>query len=151
MREQGNSALARRNAAGGQSAQEHAKESAKLYTYAIDMALGRPPWEPAQIVRDELSVLLSNRSQSHIGLQDWPQAAVDAEASVECKAAPGQGKAWWRRGRSLIEMGRVEEAREVIVRAIAAEGGEASPELKSLLDDCDKKVERMRARALGKA
>ena len=141
MREQGNAALARRNA-GGAPPQEHVKESVKLYTYAIDMALGRPPWEPAQIVRDELGVLLSNRAQSYIGLQAWPEAMVDAETSIECKPAPGQGKAWWRRGRSLLEMGRLEEAQEVVMKAQELEGADGGQELKTLKEEIESKIER---------
>ena len=156
MREQGNAALARRAASASSNkpgdAQEHIKESIKLYSYAIDMALGRPTWEPAQIVRDELSVLLSNRSQGYIGLQAWPEAAVDAETSVEAKVAPGQGKAWWRRGRSLAEMGRVEEALEVVERGLEVggeetAGGGGGGELRGLREEVLGKVRRKREKA----
>ena len=50
MREQGNAALAKRNS-GAAPPQEAIKESIKLYSYAVDMALGRPGWEPVQIVK----------------------------------------------------------------------------------------------------
>jgi translocation protein SEC72 len=142
MREQGNAALSRRNA-GGAPPQEHIKESLKCYSYAIEMAIGRPPWEPVQIVRDELSILMSNRSQSFIGLQAWPEAAIDAETSIECKPAPGQGKAWWRRGRSLLEMGRFEEALEWVTRALEVEGQDAT-ELKNLHEEIEKRLKSRR-------
>ena len=148
MRERGNAELSKRQN-NGPPAQEHIKESLKLYSYAVEMALGRPPWEPVQIVRDELAILMSNRSQSFIGLQAWPEAAIDAETSVECKATPGQSKAWWRRGRSLLEMGRIEEAREWVLQGLEVEGGE-NQELKTLLDDIEKRAERRKNREMAK-
>lgn len=140
----GNAQLAKRSSA-GPPAQEHVKESLKLYSYAIEMALGRPQWEPVQIVRDEVALLMSNRSQSFIGLQAWPEAAIDAETSIECKASPGQSKAWWRGGRSLLEMGRVEEARDWVLRGLEVEGGE-NAELSGLLEDIEKRAERRKER-----
>ncbi len=41
----------------------------------------------------------------------WPEGAADAACSVELKRQ-GNGKAWWRRGRCLVEMGKWEEARK---------------------------------------
>ena len=166
MREQGNASLAKRHTGGGgggggggqsqqQQHQRHAHEAIRLYTYAIEMALGRPPWEPAGIVRDELALLYSNRSQAHIALQAWPEGAADAEASVEMKPGPGQGKAWWRRGRCLLEMGRMDEAEEWVDKALDVEatsgaGGGGAPEggadLKSLKADIEARKNRRRER-----
>jgi translocation protein SEC72 len=144
MREQGNVALNRRNAAANANASVH--DSIKFYTYAIDMALGRLPWEPAAVVRDELAILMSNRSQAYMTLQMWPEGAADAEASVEMKAAPGQGKAWWRRGKCLLEMGRWEEAGEWIDRALDVEGMDGGKELAALRTEVDEKARRAKAR-----
>lgn len=83
-------------------------------------------------MRDEVGVLLSNRAQAQMGLQAWPEGAADAEASVELKPAPGNGKAWWRRGRCLVEMGRWEEAREWVAKAAEVEGGEMGAEMKAM-------------------
>ena len=159
MREQGNASLAKRHASGGggghpsQQQQQHVHEAIRLYTYAIDMALGRPPWEPAGIVRDELALLYSNRSQAYIGLQAWPEGAADAEASVEMKPAPGQGKAWWRRGRCLLEMGRIDEAEEWVSKGLEVEatsgsggGAEGGADLKSLKADIEARKNRQKER-----
>ena len=140
MREQGNASLARRTA--GSNPQQNIQDAIKYYSYAIDMALQRPPWEPASIVRDEIAILMSNRSQGYIGLQAWPEGAIDAETSVEMKAGPGQGKAWWRRSRCLLEMGRVDEALEVVDKALDLEGGDGSAELKSLKAEIESRIKR---------
>ena len=57
--------------------------------------------------------MYANRAQAYMAMREWSDGAVDAEASVEMKKQ-GNGKAWWRRGRCLMEMGRVEGAGEVV-------------------------------------
>ncbi|OJJ48215.1 hypothetical protein ASPZODRAFT_1539819 [Penicilliopsis zonata CBS 506.65] len=82
-------------------------EAVKLYTYAIDMALGRPGWEPVGLARDELSALYANRAQAYMAQQAWPEGLIDARASVDCKPV-GNVKAWFRAGKCLAEMSRGE-------------------------------------------
>ncbi|KAF1981795.1 hypothetical protein K402DRAFT_398190 [Aulographum hederae CBS 113979] len=98
-------------------------DAIKMYSLGIDMALGRPAWEPANLVREELAGLYANRAQSRMALQQWPEGSADAQCSVELKRV-GNAKAWWRRGRCLVEMGRVEEAREWVKQAMEFESGE---------------------------
>ncbi|TRX93229.1 hypothetical protein FHL15_005808 [Xylaria flabelliformis] len=120
---------------------EHRKgrhaEAVKLYSLGLQMALGRPLWEPQGLVREEVAALYANRAQAHMALLDWPEAAADAEASVEAKRQ-GNAKAWWRRGKALLEMGRLEEAREWVRKALELEGEEA--ELAALLKDVEEKI-----------
>lgn len=113
-------------------------EAIKFYGLGIDMALKRPYWEPQQLVREEVASMFANRAQAFMGLQNWAEGAVDAEASVEAKRV-GNAKAWWRRGRCLFEMGRLDEAKEWVSRGLEMEGEEA--ELKSLLVEIEKKIE----------
>jgi len=133
MREQGNAALSKRNTSNPQASQQYFAEATKLYGFALQMALDRPAWEPAQIVREETSMLFSNRAQAAIALHHWPEASVDAETSIDMKAAPGQGKTWWRKVKSLMEMGRYDEAETYVERGIGIEPqGDGVAELKSL-------------------
>lgn len=112
------------------------QEAVKLYGLAIEMAFSRPPWEPLGVVRDELSGLYANRAQAYMSTQSWPEGWVDAKCSVECKPV-GNPKGWWRGGKCLLEMGRKDEARAWIERAIEVEGktGEGGKELTSLLEE----------------
>jgi len=112
-------------------------EAIKFYTLGLQMALTRPYWEPAQLVREEVCTLYSNRAQSHMGLHNWPEAAIDAEASVEAKRQ-GNAKAWWRRGKCLLEMGRLEEAKEWVGRGLEVEGEEK--ELIELLKEIEGRI-----------
>jgi translocation protein SEC72 len=98
-------------------------EAVKMYSLGIDMALGRPVWEPAGLVRDELAGLYANRAQAHMGVQQWAEGAVDAGCSVELKRNQNP-KGWWRRGKCLVEMGRLEDAERWLEEAIEFEGKE---------------------------
>lgn len=147
MREQGNASLSKRTtSASSNNPHAHVLEALRLYTYALEMALGRPPWEPASIVREELSLLLSNRAQAHMLLQNWPEGSVDAQASTEMKAGPGNGKAWWRRGRCLVEMGRWEECEEWVNKGLEVGGEEMVGELRSLGVEVRRELQRVRER-----
>ncbi|RPA79259.1 tetratricopeptide [Ascobolus immersus RN42] len=88
-------------------------EAVRHYSFAIDMAMSRPPWEPSGLTREELHVLHSNRSQGLMGMQQWPEALIDAEISIEMKKQ-GNMKAHWRRAKCLREMGRLEEAKAAL-------------------------------------
>ncbi|CUS11411.1 unnamed protein product [Tuber aestivum] len=103
MRQTGNSAFKKKNYS----------EAVDLYTHAITMALTRPPWEPSALLRDELHQLYANRAQAHIGINNWPEALADVNASIDLKRV-GNPKAHWRKGKCLKEMGRHEEAKEAL-------------------------------------
>lgn len=123
MREQGNSSLRTSNKSSAAPSASQAQDAIKLYTYGIEMALGRPAWEPSALVKEEAGVLFANRAQAYMAKSMWADGAADAETSVELKRG-GNGKAWWRRGRCLCEMGRWEEAREWVISGLEVEGNE---------------------------
>ncbi|RKF74397.1 Translocation protein sec72 [Golovinomyces cichoracearum] len=105
-------------------------EAIRLYSLGLEMCSKRPLWEPCSLFRDEIANLYANRSQVNMSLQNWPEGAIDAEASVEAKKI-GNTKAWWRRGRCLLEMGRINEAIKWVETSLAIEENDA--ELSSLL------------------
>ncbi|TVY46755.1 Translocation protein [Lachnellula occidentalis] len=111
-------------------------DAINYYTLGLQMALTRPAWEPSGLVRDEVAGLYSNRAMAHVAISNWVEGSVDAEASVEAKKA-GNAKAWWRKGRCLIEMGRLEEAKEWVGKGLEMEGNEA--DLVTLLKEIEGK------------
>lgn len=117
-------------------------DAIRMYSLGLEMALKRPLWEPCGLVRDEVSGLYANRAQAHMAMQNWPEGAVDAEASVEAKKA-GNAKAWWRRGKCLMEMGRIEEAKEWIGKGLEMEGNES--DLVALLKEIEEKGKKIKA------
>ncbi|KAI9374610.1 hypothetical protein BJX61DRAFT_532250 [Aspergillus egyptiacus] len=121
-------------------------EAVRLYTYAIEMALTRPPWEPVGVIREELAALYSNRAQAWMSQQGWVEGMLDARASVEAKQI-GNVKAWYRGGKCMVEMGRWEEARRFVNRGLEVEGknSEAGKELLGLLEEVEEGVKRSEA------
>ena len=126
-------------------------EAVKLWGYAIEMASGRPVWEPVGLVREELSVLFLGRGGSHTGNRAWVEGWKDAEKSTECKAGPGNIKAWVLGARCLGEMGRWGECVEWAERGLEVEGlsaaaapgqGEDAKELQRLLAQARKEFEK---------
>jgi translocation protein SEC72 len=111
-------------------------EAVKYYGLAISMALARPSWEPSGLVREELSGLLSNRAQANMAQQNWVDGAIDAEASVEMKRI-GNAKGWWRRGKCLLEMNRLEEAAQWVKQGLELEATEQ--DLVQLRDEIEKR------------
>ncbi|KAH7122518.1 hypothetical protein B0J11DRAFT_531713 [Dendryphion nanum] len=126
LRESGNAEFRKGNHAG----------AVRMYSLAIEMALGRPSWEPNGLVREEVSGLLSNRAQANMAQQNWAEGAVDAEASVEMKKV-GNAKGWWRRGKCLLEMGRIDEAEAWIKEALEFEATEQ--DLVQLRDEVERR------------
>ena len=107
-------------------------EAVRLWGYAIDMAAGRPAWEPVGLVREELSALFLGRGESWAGTRAWVEGWKDAERSVECRAGPAVGpqgqkgpgnvRAWVLGARCLVEMGRWAEGVEWCERGVEVEG-----------------------------
>ncbi|EKV14328.1 hypothetical protein PDIG_33440 [Penicillium digitatum PHI26] len=118
-------------------------EAIKLYSLAIDMGLNRPGWEPMGIAREELSGLYANRAQAQMAMQAWPEALIDAKASVDSKPV-GNVKAWWRIAKCLAEMTRYEEARKFLHKSLDIEGkdSEGGKELFALLGEVDRALLR---------
>ena len=118
-------------------------EAVKLYTYTIGMALARPAWEPVALARDELAGLYANRAQAQMALQAWPEGLLDAKCSVECKPV-GNVKAWWRVGKCLAEMGRWEEAKGFLEKALDIEGkgSEGGKEILELMQEVEERIQR---------
>ena len=109
------------------------------------MALGRPQWEPQGLVREEVAGLYVNRAQAYMAQNEWADGAVDAEASLEMQK-PQNSKAWWRLGRCMLEMNRLEEARDAAVRGLEFEQGGHEPDLVKLRNQVD---ELLKSRRLG--
>ncbi|KAL8804580.1 MAG: hypothetical protein Q9182_002495 [Xanthomendoza sp. 2 TL-2023] len=135
MRDQGNLSLRKTPPS------QHPTEAIQLYTYGLEMALTRPAWEPSQLVREEASLLYGNRAQAYMVGQMWAEGAADAEASVECKRQ-GNGKAWWRRGKCLVEMGRWKEAQLWVAEGLEVEGEKDGGKEREELVGLGKEIER---------
>ena len=111
---QRSAAIEKMRAAGNAAFRKGAHADAvNMYAHAISMALTRPTWEPAPLLKEEVQVLFLNRSQAHMSLQDYPEALADANISVDFKPV-GNHKAHYRKAKVLKEMGRLEEAKAAL-------------------------------------
>ena len=85
-------------------------DAVRLYTLAADLAVSRPITESSVYARDELAVALCNRSAAYTNMKEWVNALADAKAVIEYK--PSWTKGHFRKGKALIGMGRLDEAKE---------------------------------------
>ncbi|WFD04013.1 hypothetical protein MOBT1_002710 [Malassezia obtusa] len=93
----------------GRFRQQDWQGAIKHYTMGIAMASSRPMWEASELVCDELSMLLANRSAAFAGAGAYIEALCDADAVVKIKR--GWGKGHFRKGKALAGLKRYEEAR----------------------------------------
>jgi len=106
-----------------------------------------PTIEASGLLREEASLLYANRAQAYMASSQWPEGAADAACSVELKRQ-GNGKAWWRRGRCLVEMGKWEEARKWVEegKKEVEDNGEGARELVELGKEIARHLEGLRER-----
>ena len=90
-----------------------------MYTMAVNVAAARLPWEPNGLMKDELTMVLSNRAAAYSALGDYVSALVDAELVIQIKRPWSKGH--FRKAKALVELGRLEEAREAIKLGLAFE------------------------------
>lgn len=86
---------------------------------SASIAVQRPPWEAQQVMREELSAILSNRSAAEFEQGDLLGALVDADHVITLKRPWSKGH--FRKAKALVGMGRLKEAREAIELGLAFE------------------------------
>jgi translocation protein SEC72 len=112
-------------------------QAIQMYTMSLNIAASRPPWEASMISREELSTVLSNRSASFAAMGDFSSALADADAVVQLKRPWSKGH--FRKGKALIGLGRLEEAREAAALGLQFEP--ESTELANFIRDIEKEIE----------
>jgi translocation protein SEC72 len=91
----------------------------KKYNMAASIAVQRPPWEANQFMREELSTVVSNRSAAYLEARDYIAALVDAEMVINLRRNWPKGH--FRKAKTLVAMGRLEEASEALGLGLAFE------------------------------
>lgn len=91
-------------------------EAIALYTQAIEISRGRPEWENAKVLEDQLEQLYRNRAQAHMWVEHWPEGLADSEASITLKENDNVKAHVWK-AYCLKKMGRFEEARDALLYA----------------------------------
>ena len=91
----------------------------QMYTMSLNIAATRPPWEASMISREELATVLSNRSAAFAAMGDFVSALVDADAVIQLKRPWSKGH--FRKGKALIGLGKLDEAREAVALGLRFE------------------------------
>lgn len=95
------------------------QDSIKLYSISAALSASRPVFESAQYSRDELSIALCNRSAAYAADGKWIEALVDADAVIQLKKQWTKG--YFRKGKALAGLGRLEEAKEALLLGLEFE------------------------------
>jgi len=111
---------------------KHAQAIAK-YNMAASIAIQRPPWEASQFMREELSIVVSNRSAAYLDTHDYLSALVDAELVIQIRKNWPKGH--FRKAKVLRAMGKLDEAAEALRLGLAFDP--TNTELSGLLTDIE--------------
>jgi len=96
--------------------------------------------------REEMSVVLSNRSATYMALGCYVEALCDADAIVGLKK--GWPKGHFRKGKALMALGELQEARDAYIFGLDFEPGEK--DLVAALEECEQAIaSKAEAKRLG--
>ncbi|CCJ29746.1 unnamed protein product [Pneumocystis jirovecii] len=95
------------------------EDAVKLYTLAIEMASGRPHWEPVALSRDELATAFYQRSIAYIASKQWGKAFVDASTVVGIRKAWSKGHLC--KSKVFQGMGMLDKAKESLELGLSFE------------------------------
>ena len=90
-----------------------------MYTTAAEITMSRPQWEASNLIKDELAMVLSNRSAAHAITNDWVSALVDADTVVQIKRPWSKGH--FRKAKALQGLGKYEDAKQALSLGLSFE------------------------------
>lgn len=80
------------------------------YDMAAQIAASRFPWEAAALVRDELAIVICNRSAAYFAAGDLISSLADADAVIQLKRPWSKGH--FRRAKALLGLNQLKDAKE---------------------------------------
>ena len=83
------------------------------------LAASRNPWEPSALVRDEMAIVICNRSAAFAAAEDYISALVDADVVVQLKRPWSKGH--FRKAKALVGLQRYEEAKDAVMLGLQFE------------------------------
>ncbi|KAG6835075.1 hypothetical protein H0H93_005068, partial [Arthromyces matolae] len=87
------------------------------YTAAANFAVNRPPWENNNVMREELSTVLSNRAAAFAEAGDFVSALADADAVIQIRKPWSKGH--FRKAKALVGLHRYHDAADAIRLGLA--------------------------------
>ncbi|KAG6863328.1 hypothetical protein C0991_006665 [Blastosporella zonata] len=104
------------------------------YSGAANFATNRPPWENNQIMREELSTIISNRSAAFNEARDYISALADADAVIAIRRQWSKGH--FRKAKALVGLHRFRDAAHALKLGLSYEP--TNTELLAYLVDIEK-------------
>lgn len=85
----------------------------------MQISSSRPPWESSNIAREELTLVVCNRSAAFYAAGDYLSSLIDAEVVISLKRPWSKGH--YRKGRALLALGDLEGAMEAVTLGLQFE------------------------------
>jgi len=98
-------------------------QAINTYTTAMQISSSRPPWEASALAREELALVVCNRSAAFYAAGDPLSSLIDAEVVIGLKRPWSKGH--YRKGRALLKLGDIEGAREAVMLGLQFEPNNA--------------------------
>lgn len=86
---------------------------------SANIAASRNPWEPSALVRDEMAIVICNRSAAFAAAEDYVSALVDADVVIQLKRPWSKGH--FRKAKALVGLQRYDEARDAVMLGLQFE------------------------------
>jgi len=83
-------------------------QAIQMYTTAATITMSRPDWEASNLIKEELAMVLSNRSAAHAAAGDFVSALVDADVVIQVKRPWSKGH--FRKAKALQGLKNYSEA-----------------------------------------
>ena len=85
----------------------------------MQISSSRPPWESSNIAREELTLVVCNRSAAFYAASDYLSSLLDAEVVISLKRPWSKGH--YRKGRALLALGDPQGAMEAVTLGLQYE------------------------------
>ncbi|KAG6855905.1 hypothetical protein H0H87_009511 [Tephrocybe sp. NHM501043] len=108
------------------------------YTAAANFAINRPPWEGNQLMREELSTIISNRSAAFTGAHDYVSALADADCVIAIRKPWSKGH--FRKAKALVGLHKLRDAADAVKVGLSYEP--TNTELLAYLADIEKALKK---------
>jgi hypothetical protein len=89
------------------------------YSAAAAVAVSRPPWESNQLMCEELSTVISNRSAAYFESRDYISALADAETVIQTRRKWSKGH--FRKAKALLGLTRTKDAADAVKLGLSFE------------------------------
>lgn len=104
------------------------------YSAAAAVAVSRPPWESNQLMCEELSTVISNRSAAYFESRDYISALADAETVIQTRRKWSKGH--FRKAKALLGLTRTKDAADAVKLGLSFEP--TNTELSSFLAEIER-------------